>query len=122
MTKVILQPASGPAASEHYDKTIAKTVPLSGATPDILPAPILRELQAIYGDRGFRVWGAIPGIRNDESYRLMESGDIVLFYQKGRYVSSLVVTLKAPGASALARELWGVNEAEIGRASCRERV
>src|SRR5688500_17668668 len=109
MPRLILQPASNPVAARHYEDTIVRPRALAELVPHFSAAKreiLTAELERVYGTRPIHVWAARPGESNNVSFELMSPNDITLFYQKGVFVSSLVVTRKAPGEDNLARYLW----------------
>src|SRR5258705_89575 len=63
MTRVILQPAGGPEAIEHYRRTIQSPVRLARLAP-LLAAAELAELSTTFPDGLVRIWGVTPGTTN----------------------------------------------------------
>jgi hypothetical protein len=107
MPKVILQPAGGSPASDHFAKTILTPVPLRRCA-EFIPAMDVAELAAIYGREGARVWGVTPGeaFRNRKKWDLIDPGDAVLFCGKGEVFAHAFVTHKLRNRE-LAFDLWG---------------
>jgi hypothetical protein len=60
VTAIILQPAGGPSARQHYVDTIEQPVPLARMRPHLDPAD-LDHLEQIYGSSPIPVWGVTPG-------------------------------------------------------------
>ena len=106
MPRVILQPAGGPAAAAHFNKTIRRPV----ALPDILQFVTdedARELRALYPSGTARVWGVTAGanFRNKRKWERIEPGDVVLFCGSGEAFAYAFVKRKLH-CRPLAIELW----------------
>jgi hypothetical protein len=106
MPSVILQPAGGPAAAAHFNKTIRKPVSLRDILPFVTEADA-RELRAHYPKGAARVWGVTPGdnFRNKRKWERVEPGDVVLFCGGGEAFAYAFVGHKLH-SRALAIELW----------------
>jgi len=89
MTRVILLPAGGPAALEHYRRTIQTPVRLPRVAP-LLSAAEGAALSALFPDGLLRVWGVTPGSanRNQKKWDRFEPDDLVLFCGQGGVFSS----------------------------------
>ena len=107
MPKVILQPAGGSPASDHFGKTILTSVPLLRCA-EFISAMDVAELATIYGREGARVWGVTPGdgFRNRKKWEKIDPGDAVLFCGKGEVFAHAFVTHKLRNRE-LAEDLWG---------------
>jgi hypothetical protein len=106
MPRVILQPAGGNPASDHYKKTILSPVSLRRCA-EFITAMDVAELAAVYGRDGARVWGVTPGdnFRNKKKWELIDPGDAVLFCGKGEVFSYAFVKHKLHSRT-LALDLW----------------
>ncbi len=102
MTRVLIQPASNPAAHRHYRDTIERPVLLS-PRPE-LPDALRDQLLDRYPSGAARMWGAIG--RHASPFGSVTSGDVALFTRKNHVVSAGVVGVKFRSA-ALADTLWG---------------
>src|ERR1043166_4212728 len=113
--RVFLQPAGGPDAVTHYEKTVRTPVPLRKCA-EFLSAMDIAELAACYGRDGARVWGVTPGesAQNRGKWERMRSGDAVLFCGGGRVFAKSFVCHKAH-SKELAIALWGVDSAGATR-------
>jgi hypothetical protein len=110
MPRVILQPAGGTNAADHFNKTIRRRVPLSHIRR-FVSADDAAELAAVYGTEGARVWGVTPGdaFRNKKKWERLDPGDAVLFCGKGEVFAYAFVKHKLH-CRPLAIELWGKDE------------
>lgn len=104
MAKVILQPAGGPDAREHFEQTVRQHVPLT-VLAQFARERDLTNLRKIYDAGGGPVWGVIPG-NNTSKWDRIKPGDITLFTGQNQVFAKGIVTYKlhSPG---LARHLWG---------------
>src|SRR5437870_4752150 len=93
--RVILQPAGGPAALDHYRRTIQTPVRLARLAPLLEPAE-LTELSTLFPDGLLRVWGVTPGSgnRNKTKWDRFEADDLVLFCGQGGVFSSSFLKYK----------------------------
>ncbi|MFC1957109.1 hypothetical protein ACFLVY_02315 [Chloroflexota bacterium] len=89
MNKVILQPAGGIAAQDHFDKTIRKPVALDRIRPHIT-ADQYKSLADIYADGIVPTWGVVPGADrgNIKQWQKISYGDVVLFSGQKRFFAS----------------------------------
>lgn len=78
MSHLILQPAAGQEPQRHYAATIARSVELAGVR-DVTPSSVYLQLQQLYPEGRFRVWGATPGPKNLPAWKKIREGDVVLF-------------------------------------------
>ena len=107
MTQVILQPAAGPEAQEHYQNTIARARSLVELGPYLSPSD-RATLARLCPSGEVRIWGAVPG-KNTPLWERMQPGDQVLFYQDGRFVTVCTLIHKTQNQS-LARYLWSSDQ------------
>lgn len=68
-----------PCDPENFERTVVSAVNLT----DYSEAP-----DALAGIETVRLWGARTGTQNESYFEKMESGDLVVFYQDGRYVGT----------------------------------
>ncbi len=98
--------AAGPAAQEHFERTILRPVPLEkiGAHD----AAIATDLSGV--DHGsLRCWGSVPGPGNVRSWQRMQPGHWAMLYTgSGEFPYLLQVAHKAE-SKVLAQHLWGDN-------------
>jgi len=104
MAQVILQPASGVEAREHYRNTIERSVDLNNpACLALLSSEESQALMAIYADGRAWVWGARDSM--GAQWEKISTGDHAIFYQRGAFVSAHRVTYRTENPN-LARHLW----------------
>lgn len=108
-TRVIIQPASGSAAREHYRETIESPVPLERIKP-FLSEGEREKLEALYPTGSAYVWGLTPGRggRGMTKWEEISPGDVALFSWNNKFRTCARVTAKIHNPE-LARELWKVN-------------
>ena len=108
MTQVILQPAGGAGAREHYENTIRRPVRLSAIKGLLANPKDIELLGLLYPDGLVPTWGVTAGGRdiNRNKWERLGAGDIVLFTGDQRIFASAVVTHKVH-SEALAETLWG---------------
>lgn len=109
MPNIILQPASGPEALKHYEKTIVTGVTFKDIARFISEKQ-QNDLRVIYRDSPLQIWGIVPGEKNINLTKWLKigSGDIVFFSQSGYLVGKGIITYKIPNKQ-LALELWGLD-------------
>ena len=105
--RVILQPAGGPEATEHYGRTIRNPVRLSSIL-ELLDGPDAEWLAAQYPTGWIRVWGVTPGASgvNRAKWLQFAAGDRVLFCGQGKVFASASLRYRVRN-HALALNLWG---------------
>jgi hypothetical protein len=108
--RIILQPAGGPEATLHYERTIRQPVRLS----EMLP--VLSEEEATFLSRQFptgwlRVWGVVPGAKNVNMRKWLQfaEGDCVLFCGQGHIFASATLRGRLHNKQ-LALNLWGMDD------------
>lgn len=108
--KVLLQPASGSAAREHYRDTIEDPVDLENLA-EVLDETDLAALRERYPRGQFYVWGVTKGSSGagQTRWRKIEEGDVVAFTWDGAVQSTATVTYKTENAKA-AEALWGQDD------------
>jgi len=110
MSHLVVQPASGTTAREHYEDTIAQLVPLDSLKPYLKD----EEFSALYNTYlagAAPIWGVTPGTNgvNFRKWQRIAPGDIVLFAMGGRFIRSGTVTFLFHNPE-LARHLWGEDD------------
>ena len=103
MTSVILQPAAGPDAQQHYRDTMESPVALSRIQPHV-SASVMADLTTSGSGGGVRVWGVTPS--GESKWNRIQPGDLVLFAGHGRFFASAQVIATAH-SWGLADDLWG---------------
>lgn len=101
-------PASGRAARDHIDATIARPI-----NPEIARGHLSAEdIESVGNDgRGIFAWGAVPGPDNRRTWDAMMPGDYVAFYQSKQY-TFLARVLRKKQDRPFATELWGTDGGE----------
>ncbi len=106
--RILLQPASGKEAMQHFEDTIASGVPLAYLKNELKP----KEYQKIkqLGQRSVKVWGIVPTLSNQprREWLDLKKNDWVLFYARKSFYFIAQVHLKIHNKK-LAKELWGVD-------------
>jgi hypothetical protein len=104
---VILQPAGGPEAAEHYSRTVKASIRLSELLR-FLDDNDSDALASRYPSGWTRVWGVSPGSSgvNRKKWLQFAEGDTVLFCGQGRAFASASLRYRLHN-SALALSLWG---------------
>jgi hypothetical protein len=105
--RVILQPAGGPEAVDHYKRTVTNAVRLSEILK-YLDAPDAEALASRYPTGWTRLWGVTPGSNgvNRRKWLQFAEGDRVLFCGQGRAFASASVRYRLRNRE-LALMLWG---------------
>ena len=109
-SRVLIQPAAGDAARDHYQETIADPVPIARVR-SFLSDEVLDQLTEHHPSGDLFVWGLTPGGggRGRTQWEKISPGDVALFSWDGKFRSCGRVTVKAENAD-LARELWGTDD------------
>jgi len=110
MRKIFIVVAGGNVAAErHFEDTIQRKRTLDEVRR-FLPESEIRNLENIYHNAPFIVWGSAPGKMNEPRWGKMEPGDIVLIYNKGsiRIVGEVAAKVRN---KELARFFWHETEA-----------
>ncbi len=104
--RVILQPAGGPEAAEHYARTLRSPVRLSSIL-EFLDESDADALAKQYPTGWTRVWGVTPGANgvNRAKWLQFAAGDRVLFCGQGRVFASASLRYRVHNR-ALALDLW----------------
>jgi hypothetical protein len=104
--RVILQPAGGPEASQHYERTIKNPVRLSSLL-GFLEETDANALAKQYPTGWTRVWGVTPGANgvNRAKWLQFAAGDRVLFCGQGKVFASASLRYRVHNRS-LAVALW----------------
>jgi hypothetical protein len=105
--RVILQPAGGPEAADHFARTIRNPIRLS-AILRFLDDRDADELAARYPTGWTRVWGVTPGVSgvNRGKWLQFAEGDQVLFCGQGKVFASACLRYRLRNRQ-LALNLWG---------------
>ncbi len=104
--RVILQPAGGPDAADHYDTTIRNSIRLSSLL-EFLEEADADALAKQYPTGWTRVWGVTPGANgvNRAKWLQFAAGDRVLFCGQGKVFASASLRYRVHNR-ALALNLW----------------
>lgn len=110
MSKVVLQPAANKQAKIHYENTVIKPVKIS-RIKNLLNNNILSKVEKLYLNGEVFIWGVTNGSTgtNENKWRGLSNGDIVLFSQRGGIFSTAKVTMIFKNYD-LAKELLGVDD------------
>ncbi len=105
--RVILQPAGGPEAADHYSRTIRSPIRLSSIL-GFLEESDADALAVQYPTGWTRVWGVTPGTSgvNRAKWLQFAEGDRVLFCGQGKVFASASLRYRVRNR-ALALNLWG---------------
>jgi len=108
--RVILQPAGGPEAVRHYEKTLRNPVRLSGLL-EYLEESDAFALAKKFPTGWTRIWGVTPGANgiNRAKWLQFAEGDRVLFCGQGKVFGSASIRYRLHNRS-LALDLWGSDE------------
>lgn len=110
MPNIFLQPASTNTILKDPNDTILRDVSIEHYK-NIIDKKDYDVLRRVYPDGLAKLRGLTPGKNNINvnKWKVIESGDVVLFYRKGVYELSAVITHKLHNKD-LALELWGVDD------------
>ncbi|MFH1207998.1 MAG: hypothetical protein V1673_00375 [Candidatus Omnitrophota bacterium] len=109
MRKIFIVVAGGNLAAErHFEDTIQRKRSLEEVRK-FLPEQEIKNLQDIYHNSPFIVWGAVPGQSNQRNWENMAAGDVVLIYNGGRIRAVGEVAAKVHSRD-LARYFWQEKE------------
>ena len=103
--KIFIVVAGGNLAAErHFEDTIKRKRRLS-EVQRYLPQEEIENLEVIYHNSPFIVWGAVPGPMNEIKWEKMKPGDVVLIYNQGyiRYTGEIAAKARSKD---LARYFW----------------
>ncbi len=91
-------------AQRHFEDTIQNKRNLNEIR-NYLPQKEISNLENIYHNLPFIVWGAVPGPLNETRWEKMESGDVVLIYNNGyiRFVGEIAAKVRS---KELAKYFW----------------
>lgn len=90
MVKIILQPTGG---KDTITEDIIGQFDLA-KYKQFLDKSEFIELSKIYKDGKASYWSITPGVRKVSKWERIDSGDVVLFYEKGFFIASASVTFK----------------------------
>ena len=105
---LVIVPASGDEAYEHFRKTIEKEWSVNEllSLGVELPADVVKRLQSV---GRFGIWGSLPSVVGiDRAWQNIDNGWVVAFYRRGRIVC-YGTTFAKIRSSELAEKLWGKN-------------
>tara|TARA_Y100000817_G_C16819158_1_gene528046 strand:- start:26 stop:979 length:954 start_codon:yes stop_codon:yes gene_type:complete len=107
MPQLILQPAGGEAAREHFQSTILNKISVDDIF-QFLGHMDQKLLSQIYKNQKCLIWGVTPGSNNANvsKWNRINEGDIALFCRDKFLFAKAVVTHKTHNAN-LAEYLWG---------------
>lgn len=105
--RVVLQPAGGPEAADHYNDTVKNPVRLSNILRFLGDAD-KNALTMRYPSGWTRVWGIAPGAENVNRGKWLQfaEGDRVLFCGQGKVFASASLRYRLHSRE-LALSLWG---------------
>jgi len=108
--RVILQPAGGIEATQHYLRTVKNPIRLSSIIA-VLEKDAAEALAAYYPTGWIRVWGVTPGSRgiNRTKWLQFAEGDRVLFCGQNKVFASASVRYRLHNRR-LALQLWGADK------------
>lgn len=98
----------GHDTDRHYFETIKNKRPVSDFSK-FLEQNQTENLKLYNRGRPYAVWGAVPGSSNNRNWEIMDEGDYVLVYRKGKIILAAEVALKTRNAD-LARYFWQEDE------------
>lgn len=109
MSKIILQPAGDPDATQHYVDTIDNPVSIERISKYV-SKEIVDRLKEQHKNGKVPVWGVTPGQRevNRRKWERVTPGDIVLFSRKNQIFASATIAFTTHN-NDLAIELWKTN-------------
>lgn len=105
LRRVFIVVAGGNSAAErHFEDTIQRKRNIAEIRR-FLPQSEIENLEGIYHNAPFIVWGAVPGPMNESRWGKMKPGDIVLIYNHGyiRFVGEIAAKVRSRD---LARYFW----------------
>lgn len=95
----------GHETDRHYYNTIRKKRTIR-EVEKFLPKKEIDELRNRLHDQNYIVWGAVPGSGNIRNWNVMDPGDYVMIYRKGKIILAAEVAMKIRNPS-LAKYFWG---------------
>ena len=105
---IVLQPASNPLSQQHFALTIEHSVPtqelLRHAEPDVAKA-----IRDNICDSQVRLWGVMDGPQNENYYKRICDGDLVLFCKSFNICAHGEVQYKIKSRQ-IATYLWGTDD------------
>lgn len=111
LRRIFIVVAGGnPDAELHFENTIRRKRNLSEVR-SYLPESEIKNLENIYHNSSFIVWGSVPGKMNEPRWEKMQTGDILLIYNRG-YIKFIGEVAAKVRSKELARYFW--KEAEGG--------
>lgn len=107
--KVFLVVAGGNAAAErNFEDTIQRSRNLQEVRR-FLSSEQIQNLERVYHNSNFIVWGSVPGPMNELRWEKMAPGDVVLIYNRGRIRFAGEIAAKVRNKE-LARYFWRESE------------
>lgn len=104
MTRVILFPAGGQSAREHYESTVESARSLAELSKYIDS----EGLNTIYygDDHKVALWGMTGSNRMDKAYDSIKEHDLVMFVRERKIISYAMVLMKIK-SPVISEEMWG---------------
>lgn len=110
--KVVIQPCglADRSVRDHYISTVHSPVSIDSITPFLRSQDFTALTNALAG-RELRLWGVMPGPRNDSMFSKLEAGDFGYFSGDKLLFETFRVLYVFPSRQPeLARHLWGDHE------------
>lgn len=107
--KIFFVVASGGHDTErHYRDTIKNKRTVEEAAKFLQPNET-EQLKKLFRGQNYAAWGATPGSGNIRTWEVMEPGDYVMIYRRGKVILAAEVAMKvhSPG---LAKYFWDVDK------------
>ena len=108
--KLFILTAGSDEAYRHYIDTIEEGFNLENIK-QFLSEKEYEIINALYGDRKIRAWGALSGPVNKRNWEKLEADDKIVIYRKRNYEYVARVTYKFHN-SELVKHLWSTNTDE----------
>ncbi|MBI1833486.1 MAG: hypothetical protein HYR90_01545 [Candidatus Andersenbacteria bacterium] len=98
----------GHETDQHYHDTIKNRRSLDEIEKFINPEET-EQLRNYAHGRSYAAWGAVPGTNNIRNWEVMEPGDYVMVYRKGKIILAAEIALKVRNEN-LAHHFWQKDE------------
>lgn len=103
--------SGGHDTDRHYFDTIKNKRTIEEVS-QFLDRNQVEQLKKYLHNRAYAAWGAVPGDSNIRNWDIMEPGDYVMIYRKGKIILGAEVAMKVRNSS-LAKYFW--NEDKDGK-------